>query len=257
LGSLVVVLAIYLAGALVSAHLSPLARRPLLDGFVPPAPYNWVDPPPELADSNLAPSPGTARFPVGPTGSRGGFFSTPDAQVTLIVPAGAFPTRPGARAVIVRIQPIDPSPLGSAPSRLTVKGNAYLIRARYAPSDDPVERLDVPIRVIAVYPNLADDLGAHVLLLSRDGDRWTRSETRDRHATRQVDGRIATLGYVAVASRPLPSVGPGGKARAGEGIPFYVLFIVVGIVLLVVGVVLGGRSGPSDRRPPPSSDERG
>ena len=253
LGLVVVVL--YGAGAVLSSHLSPLARRPLLDGFVPPAPYNWVRPPPELAATNVTPLPGMLRLRIGPDGSRGGFFATGDAQASLILPVAAFPPAPGAEAVTVEILPVDPSSVGPAPDDRIVTGNAYLIRATYEPSNDQAT-LEKTIGVVMVYPDLATVFNQHVLLDSADGTGWTRVQrTRDQHATRQVEGRIHTLGYVAVAARPLPSV-PGGQGSGGEGIPFSLVFIVAGIVLLVVGVFLmgGGRSRPKDRVPPTDGD---
>ena len=57
-----VALALYASGAALSGHLSPLARRPLLDGLAPPTPYRWVEPPVELVTSNEPPSSG--RFKI-------------------------------------------------------------------------------------------------------------------------------------------------------------------------------------------------
>jgi hypothetical protein len=254
-GLLVVLL--YVGGAMVSSSLSPLARRPLLDGFVPPAPYNWVRPPPELAASNVTPLPGMLRLRMGPDGSRGGFFATDDAQVSLVLPVAAFPPAPGAEAVTVEILPVDPSSVGPAPGDRIVTGNAYRIRATYEPSNDPAT-LRKTIGVVMVYPDLVTVFNRHVLLVSPDGSVWTRvQETRDQHVTRQVQGRIRTVGYVAVAAGRLPSVGPDGRGPGQEGIPFSVVFIVAGIVLLVVGVFLmgGGRSRSGDRRPPVDEGE--
>ena len=252
LGLLVVVL--YGAGALLSSSLSPLARRPLLDGFVPPAPYNWVRPPPELAASNVKPLPGMLRLRIGPDGSRGGFFATGDAQVSLVLPVAAFPAAPGADAVTVQIEPVDPSRVGTAPDDLIVTGNAYRISATYQPSNDRAT-LEKTIGVVMVYPDLGTVFNQHAVLVSPDGTDWTRAEpSRDQHATRQVQGRIRTLGYVAVAARPLPG-GSGGRGSPGEGIPFSVVFIVAGIVLLVVGVFLmGGGRRPRPGARPPTSD---
>ena len=159
LGWGVLIVALYVAGAIVSGHLSPLARRPLLDGFIPPAPYRWVDPPPELANSNLPPASGKTRILIGPQGSAAAFFATDDAQVTLNVPKGAFPARPGNDAVVVTIEPVDPASVGALPGRLSVKGNVYLIAAAYRPTGDRAQRLDASMVAILTYPSLSDDLG--------------------------------------------------------------------------------------------------
>jgi hypothetical protein len=242
LGWGIVIVAVYIAGGIASGHLSPIARRPLLDGFIPPAPYRWVDPPPELANSNLPPASGRSRIPIGPQGSQAAFMATDDAQVTLNGPKGAFPARPGSEAVVMTIEPVDPASVGPLPGELSVKGNVYLIAATYQPGGDPVRRLDAPIVAILTYPALSNDLGTHTLLVSRDGTRWKRLKTHDQHATKQVNGELRSLGYLAVASAPLSSAGPDGVTPSGEGgIPLPILAVMVGAVLLFVGVFLLGR----------------
>jgi hypothetical protein len=241
LGWGLVIVALYVAGGIVSGHLSPLARRPLLDGFVPPAPYRWVDPPPELANSNLPPASGTTRIPFGPKGSEAAFFATDDAQVTLNVPKGAFPARPGRKAVEMTIEPVDPASVGSPSGRLSVTGNVYLIRATYQPTGDLAQRLDASIVAIVSYPSLSNDLGNHRLVISPNGQRWERIKTHDQHVTKQVNGRLRSLGYLAVASAPLPSAGPGGGTSPGEGIPLAIIAVMVGAALLLAGMFLIGR----------------
>ena len=247
LGWGLVIVALYVAGGIVSGHLSPLARRPLLDGFIPPVPYRWVDPPPELANSNLPPASGKTRIPIGPQGSAAAFFATNDAQVTLNVSKGAFAARPGSKSVEVTIEPVDPASVGSLPGRLSIKGNAYLIRATSQPTGDRAQRLDASIVAIVTYPALSNDLGNHTLVISRDGERWKRIKTHDQHATKQVNGNLRSLGYLAVASAPLSSTGPDGVTPPSEGgIPLPILAVVIGAILLFAGVFLLGRG--SDQR---------
>jgi hypothetical protein len=242
LGWGLLIVALYVAGAIVSGHLSPLARRPLLDGFIPPAPYRWVDPPPELANSNLPPASGKTRIPIGPQGSAVAFFATEDAQVTLNVPKDAFPARPGSDAVVVTIEPVDPASVGALPGRLSVKGNVYLIAATLRPTGDRAQRLDASIVAILTYPTLSDDLGDHTLVVSPDGKGWKRIKTQDQHATKQVTGRLRSLGYLGVASAPPPSSGPGGITPPAEGIPLSMIAVVVGAALLIAGMFLMGRN---------------
>lgn len=247
LGWGLVIVALYVAGGIVSGHLSPLARRPLLDGFIPPAPYRWVDPPPELANSNLPPASGKTRIPIFSQGSQAAFFATDDAQVTLNVPKGAFPARRGSKVVEVTIEPVDPASVGLLPGRLSIKGNAYLIGATYRSTGDRAKRLEASIVAIITYPALSNDLGNHTLVVSPDGKRWKRVKTHDQHATKQVNGRLRSLGYVAVASAPLPSAGTGDGTPSGEGgIPLSILAVMIGVVLLFAGVFFVGRG--SDRR---------
>jgi hypothetical protein len=236
------IIALYVAGGVVSGHLSPLARRPLLDGIIPPLPYRWVAPPPELADSNLPPASGRSRIPMRPNGSQAAFMATDDAQVTLNAPKGAVPPHLGSQAVVLTIEPIDPASVGPLPGRLTVKGNVYVIAAAYQPGGDRIRSLDASIVAILTYPALTNDLGNHTLVTSPDGKRWTRIATHDQHATKQVSGNLRSLGYLAVASSPLASTGPDGVPPSGEeGIPLSILALVIGSVLLFVGVFLLGR----------------
>jgi hypothetical protein len=236
------IVALYVAGGIVSGHLSPLARRPLLDGIIPPLPYRWVDPPPELADTNLPPASGRSRIPMRPNGSQAAFMATDDAQVTLNAPKGAVPAHPGSQAVVMTIEPIDPASVGPLPGALTVKGNVYVIAAAYQPGGDRIRRVDGSIVAILTYPALTNDLGDHTLVASPDGKRWTQIETHDQHATKQVNGRLRSFGYVAVASAPLSPIGPGGVPPPGEeGIPLALVAVVIGSLLLFVGVFLLGR----------------
>ena len=48
--------ALYVAAAVVSGRISPLARHPVLDGFGTPQPYRWVSPPPGQVSSNQQPA---------------------------------------------------------------------------------------------------------------------------------------------------------------------------------------------------------
>jgi hypothetical protein len=142
---------------------------------------------------------------------------------------------------------VDPASVGAVPGHLTIKGNVYVIAATYQPGGDRVRRLDAPIVAIVTYPALTNDLGNHTLLVSPDGERWTQIETHDQHATKQVNGRLPSLGYLAVASAPLSPAGSDGVIPSGErGIPLSILAVVAGSVLLIVGVFILGRG--SDRR---------
>lgn len=144
------------------------------------------------------------------------------------------------------IEPVDPASVGSLPGRLSVKGNVYLIGATYQPTGDRAQRLDASMVAILTYPSLSNDLGNHMLVVSPNGKGWERIKTHDQHATRQVNGRLRSLGYLAVASAPLPSAGPGGSTPPGEGgIPLSILALMVGAALLLAGVFLVGRR--SDR----------
>ena len=154
---------------------------------------------------------------------------------------------------MVTIEPVDPASVGALPGRLSVKGNVYLIAAAYRPTGDRAQRLDASMVAILTYPSLSDDLGNHTVVVSPDGKRWKRIKTQDQHATKQVTGRLRSLGYLGVASAPLPSSGPDGITPPAEGIPLSMIAVVIGAALLIAGMFLMGRNldrgdGRSGRR---------
>jgi hypothetical protein len=242
-------IATYLAGALVSAHLSPFARRPLLDGLAPVAPYRWVSPPPSAAATNKPPTPGRFTLPFTRDGIRGGAFATQDVQVTVIVPHGAFAPKPGQRSVLLTVVPVAPSDVAPAPGSLVILGNVVRLDARYEPSGAPVTRVTRPIEVVLLYPFVPTDSGRHVLLSSADGTSWTTLEATDHVASAQLLGSVRTLGDVAAAgmraARPTASVAPSAGTNGMTTVA-----IVAGAALVILALFLvfgrrraGGRRG--------------
>jgi hypothetical protein len=227
--------AAYLTGALASGGLSPWARRPLLDGLAPRAPYRWVKPPPELVASNKPPSGGQFEVKLTATGSQVGAFSTQDTQVTLIMGENAFKPSSGQSAVAVNVAPLDPGSLGAAPSGLLVAGNAYRLDGSYLPAKRKIERVDGELSIGVVYPLLATpvaDPAGHVLLHSRDGRDWRQLPSVDVPATHQVNAQLTELGYVMVGIPPGSGGGESPLDRVRRQAP-----LVAGIVLLLLAVV--------------------
>ena len=245
-GSLVA--AVYLGLAALSGQLSPLARRPLLDGTAPVAPYRWVSPPPELAETNVPPSPGDFTLPLTERGSRPDVLTTDDAQVTIILTAGTFAASPGQESVRLTVAPVDPATIGS-PDGLAIIGNAYLLGGSYEPSGDPIlEHLEEPLEVILVYPLTPD---AHTtsrsVVFSPDGQTWTVSDGTDSPAIQQTEGPVDTLGFVAAAASQTPIEFPPATDE-GSGTTLGVALIVAAVCAALVGIGLLLR-GPPNQRP--------
>jgi hypothetical protein len=217
---------LYGVSAIVSGHLSPVARRPILDGIAPPTAYRWVTPPPELAGTNMPPE-------------------------------GAIAPLPGQTGVDVTIEPIDPATLGPPPGELEVAGNAYLVSGTYQPSGDALTGLVVPAELVLVYPVLPNDHGGHTLIVSAKGKRWDKVETNDLVSVAQADGPVPSFGYAAVAKAPsAPTVTPSASPSGSESFPVTIVIVGLAVLVLIAGVVLGGRNARqrranSRKRPPP------
>jgi hypothetical protein len=210
----------------------------MLDGLIPPTAYRWVEPPPELANTNTPPTSQDFGVELGPAGSKTAVLTTDDAQVTVILPRGAFAGAKGQRNVVVHVEPLAPSTVSAAPEPGEIIGNVYLLEATYQPSGDP-SPLAANSRVVLVYPLVANDHGSHEVLSSADGTAWTAADTNDLPSIQQADAEIQQLGYVAVAATnvsPTASAAPGSSGDGGLNPA--VVGIVAGLIVLVVGAAI-------------------
>lgn len=213
------VVAAYVAGAVLSGHMSPFARGPLLDGLGPPPPYRWVNPPPALRPTNRPPESGSYTLDLsGP--SQPGVFETNDRQALVILPQGAIPHAAGASTVALTLTPLDPSRFGAPPHGFEVAGNVYRIEATYQPGGAPVGHLvGKGSQVALVYPLITTST---FTLQSDDGKGWTTPPSMDSHANHQVLATDLTkLGYFAVAvpaTSPSPSTSPA-PTTSGSPVP--------------------------------------
>jgi hypothetical protein len=208
--SCLAVVGAYLLGAFLTGRLDPLARRPILDGFAPPPPYQWVSPPPSQASGNHKPTGASSRVKFGAGGaSKAAVVSTSDLQATLILSAGSFQQASDQTSALVTIEPLAPNGLGEPPAGLAVDGNVYRYQARYQPSDEAIPELAKTAQLTLTYPPSADGLvHRHAILQSKDGRAWTTLVAND--AGQQAGVEVTSLGYFAVAEyvtggkRPFP-----------------------------------------------------
>jgi hypothetical protein len=253
----VAVAAIYTVSAWVSGQISPLAGRVLLDGGTPPTPYRWVDPPPELASTNLEPASATFPVELGNRGSLTAVLTTTDAQITLILPKGSFPPAEGAREVEVSIEPLAASAIEPPPPPLEILGNVYRLEATYVPSDEPAE-LAAEARVVLVYPFSSGVHPGHTIVHLLDGRTWTTADTNDLPSIQQADAPIDALGDVAVTRDPTATVPPG--LTRDESSSVATIVIVGGLIVLALGAAYvmfwSPRSGPSPSSNPPGKPGR-
>jgi hypothetical protein len=252
----VAVTALYLVLAVVSGRLSPLARRPLLDGFAPPPPYRWVRPPPSLASTNEKPSSGRFTIALGTGGSEAGVFSTDDSQASLALGQGAIERSPGDRSVLLRITPLAPAAGVSSPGGMALSGNVYRFAADYRPSGSPVASLGSPGQLVLAYPAAADALlHRHTLLRSDDGTSWKAVQSIDSIGQQLVQGDVDGLGYFAVGQAK-----PGTPRHTSTGTIVYRVILIAGIVVVVAAIgvaeLRNRRRRRRTRRPRPRPGKR-
>jgi hypothetical protein len=247
LATAVGVLTLYAMGTATSGHLSLLARRPILDGIGPPPPYDYVNPPPELAAKNQEPPGASISAKLGPKGSAAQTLEPSDGQLLFVMRAGLFPPHPGAKEVLVVAKPMDPAKFPPLSNGLQLVGNAYTISATYEPGGDPVEHLAFNAVGILTYPVVVNlHATNHTLVLSTEGKPWQALNSTDVPGLTQVQGTVPALGTLAVGAHieqvqsgsasPTPAAG-GGNSRS--------LLLLIGAVLILL---LAGAAVATRRR---------
>ena len=232
----------WIALAAVSASISPVARRPLLDGLVTGVDYRWADPPAALAPTNVPPS--GAEFELGFRDgiSEADVVFTPDNQVTAVAPTGVVEDR-RARSLRIAISPDAPSTVAPLPGDLEPFGNVVAIDASTEPGGD-VERFDVALTVVLVYP-ATPNLHAteHEMLWSADGTSWTRLDTTDSVGAQQAQAEIEAPGFVVVGGVPTAAPPPAGDTDGTGSTLSTVLLVVAGASLLIgIGLLIRARN---------------
>jgi hypothetical protein len=214
---------LYLVAATVAVR-TGFPFRPLYDGQVPPAPYNWVNPPSEFAEGNRPPAPGSAVIELTDEGSSAQSVLTEDTQAQVSLAEGAFPPRRGAQGVQVSIEPVDPSGLPEPPRGLVFDGNAYRFEATYRPGGEWAE-VGIKSTVVLRYPRHA------TTVLRLDGPGWKRVVTSRIPASLAVVGETDRLGTFVAA------VPPASLASPQQGISLALLgYLTAGAAVLGLGL---------------------
>ena len=249
---------LYVAVAVVTAQLSSRPVLPLFDGFAPPTPYAWVNPPPERAADNVAPRSVEHEFPLGPEGVTASNASTADAQAILGLDHGSVPAHPPDTAVRARVTPVDAGTLGPLPPGMRVVSNAYRVELAYLPSESAVERLARPGTIALTGGDTADRL-----LYSADGQTWQERTFRPYGQDHGLFTELEAVGWFVLASTAGQESGDGDGSDVLRG-----FLLVLGGVVPIVGALLvvklpspvpaapaprpgrpaGARNRPSDRR---------
>ena len=249
---------LYVLVAAITSQLSTRPVLPLFDGFAPPTPYAWVNPPPERAGDNVAPKSAEREFTLGPDGAPASNAATDDAQAIVGLNAGSVPARPPDTAVKVTITPGDAGAVAPLPPGLRAVGNAYRVQLTYVPSQSPLERLVAKGTIALTAAETGDRL-----LFSADGQAWQELSFRPYGQDHGLFTELETPGWYVVAASPAVASATGGGGGS-DGLR-NVLLVLAG-VLPVVGAVLVVRlpspvpAGPAPKgkgrrptagRPPP------
>lgn len=235
------VAAAWVGGAILSAHLSPAARSPLLDGVLPIQSYRWVDPPLELADANRPPFGQTADLRLGQKGSESTVLTTADGQVNVFFDAGTFADAPRQTAVHVELEPLAPDAVAAPPDDLSVQGNVYRLQFTYEPSGDVIREPATAFQVLLVYPATPNaSTTGHDVAWTEDGTTWvTDLPGKSLGGTQQAFARIDGPGYVAVLGTTSTLPGPTGSSES-RGLQTVVLVLAGACALLAIGWYVRG-----------------
>lgn len=221
---------LYVVVAALTAQLSSRPVLPLFDGFAPPTPYAWVNPPPERAGDNVVPKPVERDVPLAPDGVSATNASTDDAQAIVGLDKGSVPTNPPDTEVKVRIIPGDAGALGALPAGLRAVSNAYRVELAYVPSGTPVTQLAIKGTVALTAADNGDRM-----LFSPDGQAWQEVTFRPYGQDHGVFTELDSPGWFVVASSTAAAAagGDGGGSDALRAV-----FLVLAGVAPIIGAIL-------------------
>jgi hypothetical protein len=201
-----------------------LPRAPVLDGLQPPAPYQWVKPPPDRVKDNRPPGGATGTIPLTSLGSAGS-HTTPDGQAQILFDSNSVPVPPRQTSVSVTITPLDPDKVGpTPPGGYHDDSNAYKFDAAYEPSGQPLTTMTVT--VVMSFATTAD----HIFRWNGSG--WDALPTTPA-GQNQLFAPTDRLGIFVAA-------GTGAGKAVKQASPVILVlevavpFVVIAVVLIVV-----------------------
>jgi len=228
--------ALYALVALLTPKLTGHPSRPLFDGFAPPAPYNWVKPPPGVEDDKSPPADATQDVTIEAGGSVAANAATADGQAIAGLDTASVATHPSDTSVRLHVAPFDAATLGALPAGLRPEGNAYRVTLIYQPSGVTVSTLAKPGTIA-----LTSAAAATSLLFSPDGKQWQEAEARPFGDGNGLFSAMPAPGYYITASHN-PARTAGASSGGGGGAAGVVVAVLIVAVLLVAGALLLGRS---------------
>jgi hypothetical protein len=200
--------------------------RPLYEGFTPPPPYQWVNPPKEFRAGNQKPVAVDTDITLKATGSIAIGVTSSDSQFILNLPDGAIPAHAADVSANANIEPLDPAKLGEIPSGLVADGNAYRLRLTYQPSKVEITHLAKPGNVFLTVPQPSTALFA-----SDNGRVWKPLPSQHAGGPGALGAPLTDTGWF-VAGMPR-----GAGAKGGS--PIGTIAVAVITVLLALALFFG------------------
>jgi hypothetical protein len=198
---------------------------PIYDGIaIPPAPYRFESPPPNLRNGNQPPLSGTATIPVQNGQVMEGGVTTADNQVTILFGIGTFTVAGGASSIRCTVEPLkDPPP---APAGSQIQGNVYRISCVGQPTGT-VSTTTAYRLTLRLPPGKVNHIGYY------DGHSW-RALT-----TTFAPGGDPYAGAHPIALGDVAALGEGGSGSGtvfGDLARYLEFFGILGLVV-VFGVI--------------------
>jgi hypothetical protein len=218
------VAAVYLAVAAATFAIAGRRLLPLFEGFRPPEPYSWVQPPRPYAPANEMPTP----VSVTQNTAAALGLTTPDGQCTVSLAAGSLAATGNAR-VQARLTPIAASQLGALPRGLHADGNAYRVELTAQPSGQSVEELEAPGHLV-----LKGAIPIESVLYSADGRSWT-TVTSQRVGDPTMAGALFSRTGVYLAASSLDPASVAAVPTGGAGTAAVALAVVGLAVVMLLG----------------------
>lgn len=202
---------------------------PVFDGIVvPPSPYHWESPPPDLRSGNVQPSAGESTFPVHNGQVAGGSLQTSDAQVVIYFGVGFLNVSGTAQSVRCTVTPLaNPPP---APAGSQIRGNVYNFECVEQPGGATLAAHG-SFHLTMRYPT-----GPFKQIQYYDGTTWHPLASTQAPGGNPFAGATPSAFGDYAATAPNGAQGPGIVAFLGRYVEFYGILAFV-IVFGVIGVV--------------------
>ena len=237
--------ALVLAGAAVFYAVAAWSVRPgFYDGFAPPAPYNFVNPPAQVKATNKPPLAGSATVKVINNVVQPASAFTQDAQAQLSWVPGAFDPPSDGGSLVVGIKPVTSPPPN--PSSFTLVSNVY----QFTANSKLAKEANLALTFSDQLPTPSS------LYHADDAGHWTAVVSNQSSSVFVISARVTQLGYYAAGYDNVAAA--GSSARVGGGsqwLPIAVALLILVVILAGIPLAVVRRRSGGGGSPPGGGDE--